>query len=157
MIWWHSLALSSLEPRLSKEAAMWSIICAISTLEMLIVSIASAVALLHWPSGRKRVSQCEHTVPKTDNSSYLCPIAVVMADASCWRRTAAPPLSGYRMVGRVLMKYLPQFEGRRWRSCWAMATEVGSDRHGECMVKRGAEITSRPKFGGREFGKGSIK
>ena len=61
------------------------------------------------------------------------------------------------MVDRVLMKYLPQFEGRRWRSCWLMATEVGGDRHGECMVEKGgAEITSRPKFGGREFGKGSM-
>jgi hypothetical protein len=64
----------------------------------------------------------------------------------CWRRTAAPPLRGYRMVGRVLMKYLPQFEGRRWRSCWLMATEVGGDRHGECIVEGGAEITSRPKI-----------
>jgi hypothetical protein len=39
----------------------------------------------------------------------MCLIAVVMADTWCWRRTAAPPLRGYRMVIRVLMKYLPQF------------------------------------------------
>jgi hypothetical protein len=86
----------------------------------------------------------------------MCQIAVVMADACCWRRTAAPPLRGYRMVGRVLMKRLPQFEGLRSLSCRVMATEVGGDRHGGCMVERGAEITSRPKFGGREFGKGSV-
>jgi hypothetical protein len=76
----------------------------------------------------------------------MCQISVVMADACCWRRTAAPPLRGYRMVGRVLMKRLPQFEGRRSRSCRVMATEVGIDRHGGCMVERGAEITSRPKI-----------
>ena len=86
----------------------------------------------------------------------MCPIAVVMADTWCWRRTAAPPLSGYRMVDRVLMKRLPKFEGRRSRSFRVMATEVGSDRHGGCMVERKAEITSRPKFGGREFGKWSL-
>jgi hypothetical protein len=61
------------------------------------------------------------------------------------------------MVSRVLIKRLPQFEGRRSRRCLVMAKEVGGDRHGGCVVERGAEITLRAKFGGREFGKGSIR
>jgi hypothetical protein len=40
----------------------------------------------------------------------------------------APPLRGYPMVGRVLMKRLPQFGVRRWRSCRVLATEVSGDR-----------------------------
>ena len=58
--------------------------------------------------------------------SVMCPIAMVMADAWCWRRTAAPPLRGFRIVGRVSMKRLPQFEVRRWCIYRLMATEVGS-------------------------------
>ena len=58
--------------------------------------------------------------------SVMCTIAMVMADAWCWRRTAAPPLRGFRIVGRVSMKRLPQFEVRRWCIYRLMATEVGS-------------------------------
>ena len=58
--------------------------------------------------------------------SLMCPIAMVMADAWCWWRTAAPPLRGFRIVGRVSMKRLPQFEVRRWCIYRLMATEVGS-------------------------------
>jgi hypothetical protein len=67
----------------------------------------------------------------------MCPIAVLMADAWCWLRTAAPSLRGYRMVGRMSMKHLPQFEVQRWHCCGVLATEVGGDRHGGCMVERG--------------------
>jgi hypothetical protein len=42
---------------------------------------------------------------------------VVMADTWCGKRTAALPLRGYRMVGRVLMNHLTQF--------WVPATDVG--------------------------------
>jgi len=58
---------------------------------------------------------------------------MVMADAWCWRRTAAPPLRGFRIVGRVSMKRLPQFEVRRWCSYWLQATEVGSPLWWICM------------------------
>jgi hypothetical protein len=80
---------------------------------------------------------------------------VVMADTRCWRRTAAPPLRGYRMVDRVLMKRLPKFEGLRWRSCRVMATEVGGDLLVDAGGERGAEIKScGPNFGGKNLEKG---
>jgi hypothetical protein len=61
------------------------------------------------------------------------------------------------MVDRVLMKRLPKFEGRRWRSCRVMATEVGGDLLVDAGGERGAEIKLRAKFWREEFGKGSIR
>ena len=58
-----------------------------------------------------------HCRQKVDWGQYVCPIEVMMTDTWCWWRTPALPLRGYRMVGRVPIKHLPQYEGRRWRWC----------------------------------------
>jgi hypothetical protein len=75
------------------------------------------------------------------------PIVVVMADALFWRRTAAPPLHGYPIVGRVLMKHLPQFEGWRCRCCWVQYRgHHGGDLQGDChgVKEAKSQLSGRP-------------
>jgi hypothetical protein len=72
---------------------------------------------------------------------------MVMADAVCWQRTAAPPLRDYKMIVRVLIKHLPQFEGRRWRSCWVPEVAMVEICKEIAVGKRWAKKTCRKNFG----------
>jgi hypothetical protein len=77
---------------------------------------------------------CPETLSTTGELvSVMCPIAAVMADAWCLRRTAAPPLRSFRIVGRVMMSRPMHFEVRQSRSYRVRAMEVGSPLWWICM------------------------